>query len=355
MSKLHHSGDPRVSEETLAAYVDGMLSPQRRLEVESYLARNPEDAARVEAYIRQNRRLHEAYDRYLAEPLPESIHRLGERLRQRMTDHSRERPWRRLAGAALVGGLVAAVGWLSFERMVGPSSSEMLFSMLDRDMAGRSEIATQAAIEPASSKAGGEAVTGAPDFKPFGFSLVGTRLLKSSGGQGSGMQLVYESQNGARVYLYFNRGGGGESTGLTLQQEGAISVLFWHDAGRSYAMIGEVGRDTLLAMGKVVNGEWSAEPPDEGGAGEPSARSEGAGGQGREEAQPIDKGGSESAGQVDAKTEAASEPALKPKGEAREGGKDGERSDRNDQVEGSEGRDASEGNTESGDRGATPA
>lgn len=358
MSKWHHSERFPISEETLTAYVDGMLGPQRRLEVESYLARHPEQAARVEAYIQQNRELHQAYDRYLAEPLPESIRQLEQQLRRRMTHHRRERPPRRVVAAVLGAGLIAVVGWWSYQHIIEPSSSDGLFSLLDRDVGGPSEIAPQALIEQASSENGGdsstqqgaqsgsEAVTAAPDFKSFGFSLIGTRLLQGVGRKGSAMQLIYESQNGARVFLYFSPGSGGNKSRLTLQQEGPISVLFWDNAGRSYGMIGEVGRDTLLAMGKVVNGEWTADLSGGGAADERSGSSDDAGGDGRGQAQPVEGGGAGSAGQVDAKTEAISEPVREPADSASEGGQDGKRPGDNENLKGSEGRDASERSTE---------
>ena len=45
--------------------------------------------------------------------------------------------------------------------------------------------------------------------------------------------------------------------------EGPVDVLFWHNGGRSYSLVGEVGRDMLLEMGRAVNGKWTAALPVE--------------------------------------------------------------------------------------------
>lgn len=65
-----------ITEDDLHAYVDGALSPERRAEVEAYLAEYPEDAERVRAYLAQNVALKAAFDPVLDEPLPEHLHAL---------------------------------------------------------------------------------------------------------------------------------------------------------------------------------------------------------------------------------------------------------------------------------------
>jgi anti-sigma factor RsiW len=62
-----------ISETELNAYVDGEVFPGRRAIIEAWLARNPPEAARVQAWRRQNQVLRSAFGRILAEPLPAAL------------------------------------------------------------------------------------------------------------------------------------------------------------------------------------------------------------------------------------------------------------------------------------------
>jgi hypothetical protein len=121
---------------------------------------------------------------------------------------------------------------------------------------------------------------GAPDFSAFGFNLIAARLLSDS--KGPGMQLVYESEKGSRVELYYGPDADSSKTSLVLMDEGPVSVLFWHGSGRSYSLVGEIERKTLLEMGRAVNGKWTASLPVASApatTAEPAAQAPASGGQ----------------------------------------------------------------------------
>ena len=54
---------PPISETELSAYVDGEAAPERKALIEAWLARNPPQAARVQAWRRQNHALRAALGR----------------------------------------------------------------------------------------------------------------------------------------------------------------------------------------------------------------------------------------------------------------------------------------------------
>ena len=67
------AGPRPVDEDELQAYVDGLLDAKRRSEVEAYLATDPEEVERVEAYRLQNIGLHAMFDgRSVADEQPGS-------------------------------------------------------------------------------------------------------------------------------------------------------------------------------------------------------------------------------------------------------------------------------------------
>ena len=59
-----------ATEQELQAYVDGALDAETRARVEEWLAENPDDAAKVAAYMAQNDALHQAFDPILDETVP---------------------------------------------------------------------------------------------------------------------------------------------------------------------------------------------------------------------------------------------------------------------------------------------
>jgi anti-sigma factor RsiW len=61
---------PPISETELSAYVDGEAAPERKDLIEAWLARNPPQAARVQAWRRQNQALRAAMGRLLRQAPP---------------------------------------------------------------------------------------------------------------------------------------------------------------------------------------------------------------------------------------------------------------------------------------------
>lgn len=62
-----------ISETELNAYVDGETFPERQALIETWLAGDPAQAARVRTWRRQNQALRAAFGRILSEPLPAGL------------------------------------------------------------------------------------------------------------------------------------------------------------------------------------------------------------------------------------------------------------------------------------------
>ena len=98
-----------ITEDLLLAYVDGQLPPEARTRVDEFLARNPDRAAEVELWKRQNETLATLYGPVASEPVPTRLspHRIAARRAEAGI------AWRRMAAAAVViFGLGGAGGWL---------------------------------------------------------------------------------------------------------------------------------------------------------------------------------------------------------------------------------------------------
>ena len=73
-------GSRLLEDSVLNAYVDDILAPRRRREIEEYLLQMPRERARVRSFQAQNRRLHELFDDCFAAPLPHELEILEHRL-----------------------------------------------------------------------------------------------------------------------------------------------------------------------------------------------------------------------------------------------------------------------------------
>ena len=73
-----------VTEDELHAYVDGELPPERRADVEAWLAAHPDEAERVQSWRTMAEMLHARYDSIAQEPVPArlELERLERRPRQ---------------------------------------------------------------------------------------------------------------------------------------------------------------------------------------------------------------------------------------------------------------------------------
>ncbi|WP_088708370.1 anti-sigma factor family protein [Noviherbaspirillum denitrificans] len=241
--------DP-ISEQDLHGYVDNQLGPERRAEVEAYLAVQPEAAVLVQDLRQQNRLLHEAFDAVLNEPVPIGM---GAALRRRHFPLA----WA-ASVAALAFGLVA--GWAARD-MTQPAPGPAAFAerALRAHLLYASEKRHPVEV-PAEQEAHLvawlskrlDAPIRAPALNQHGFSLLGGRLLP--GEDGPLAQLMYESVDGERLTLIVRRAGrnAGDTRFQLLEQNGS-SVFYWVDRDYGYALSGSIGKNRMMDVARAVD------------------------------------------------------------------------------------------------------
>ena len=239
----------KLSEPELQAFADDQLPPERRVEVEAYLARSPDDATRIAAYRDQNAQLRALFNPVLDEPVP-----------QRLTMLAPRRRWGRFAVAA---------GWLA----VGVALGWVAASLTSQGQFGSAPLARRAAIAHVvySPEVQHPVEVGVDrqehlvrwlskrlgtDLRPpvltgNGFELVGGRLLP--GDRGAVAQFMYQDAQGHRLTLYVSRARAGQrDTAFRYSREDGVSVFYWVDDSYGYALSAELPRADLLDVATAV-------------------------------------------------------------------------------------------------------
>lgn len=250
-----------LSEEILHAYVDGGLSSDERGAVEAHLALHPETAARARAWAAQNDALHRLFDPILDEP---------HALKANATTRVVAAPffWRNVAAlaATLVAGI--AIGFIARAYWVpgaGPPRASIARHALLAHAAYVPEVR-----HPVEVTAGEEqhlvawlskrldAPLKAPSLLQSGFQLLGGRLLPAPAGLGSSDKatpvalLMYENAQGKRLSLMVRREAPNADTAFRFTQEGANSVFYWVDGPFGYALVGDVNKEELARLARIV-------------------------------------------------------------------------------------------------------
>lgn len=242
-----------VSESDLQAFVDDRLSPQRRAEVESYLAAHPQETARLQAYREQSTALHALFDSVLGEAIPTA-----------MLHVPRRPPWQRWlthGAAAAVYVLVGiAVGWW----LHGVQSPEVSVpESLVKQAASAHAVYTPEKRHPVEVTSEQEAhlvkwlskrlgaPVHAPNLLAFGYQLVGGRLLPAP--SGAAAQFMFEGAQGNRLTLYVvQNSAAGVHTAFRFARNGDISLFYWIEGPLGYALVGKLERTELLKIATAV-------------------------------------------------------------------------------------------------------
>jgi anti-sigma factor RsiW len=252
---------PSVSKEDVVRFVDGRLAPERRMQVAAYLREHPETAEELQAHQRLNTLLLERYRSIREEPVPATLLYAATQGFNRGTDPRRE-TLRRAAIAAVAVVLGATAGWLGRSATVEPPP----WQEFPRQAAAAYRVYTPERDRPVEIAPGHELLAwlsqrlgmpiAAPQLSPFGYRLIGGRLLPTSGGAPAA-QLMYENASGGRITLYI-RADLRNSRDIEFQftREDDVNVLYWLDGPRGYAVSANLDERSMLPIAKVLYDEF---------------------------------------------------------------------------------------------------
>lgn len=271
-----------INEDDLHAYVDDVLSPPRRAEIEAWLTESPEDAARVHAYQAQNQALKALFNPVLAESLPDSWHTLAAgpvmsaKMETKADSAGNVRTpallsrWslQRIAAGLLVAVFGGVAGWLghgqyqSAERMAltVPLFRQAAVAHVVYSPDARRPVEVAADQEEALvkwlSKRLGTPVS-PPKLGTLGYELVGGRLLP--GNAGPVAQFMYQDASGQRMTLYVTTENANKpETGFRFAREGEVNVFYWMDGKFGYALSAGIAKGELARVATAVYDQLEA-------------------------------------------------------------------------------------------------
>lgn len=258
-----------IGDDDLQSLVDERLSPERRRIVETWLVDHPDVAARVEAQRADREALRARLAAKAIEPIP---------ARLRVATLRSSRRLRFLHGAAsIAAGLALFVAGVLIDRLAltlapGPAapiaqSAQALPPPARADrLAGIAEVAHRTFVvevaHPVEVDASREAhlvqwlskrlgrPLAAPDLAPFGWKLMGGRLLTA--GEGPAAQLMYEDGSGHRLTVWITAGEEGR-TAFRYRADGTNSTFAWIDDGFGFAVTAPLDRERLLVIAEAVH------------------------------------------------------------------------------------------------------
>jgi anti-sigma factor RsiW len=249
-----------IGEDDLQAYVDQRLTGEQLAAIEAHLANNPDLRERVMADRRHRALLRGQLEAKATEPVPARLRVAALQAAQR------SRLLGRIArAAAVIAIFVAGVGGGWFAATLRTPANDMQVASTASVTHGAVAAYRTFVVEvahPVEVDARQEAhlVTwlsrrlgrplAAPDLTPYGYKLMGGRLLPTGSGQAA--QFMYDDQSGKRITLYVRAAEGGSETAFRFEREGDTASFAWIDQGFGFAVTGMTRREELLPIAEAV-------------------------------------------------------------------------------------------------------
>ncbi|GAB3309273.1 anti-sigma factor family protein [Luteimonas notoginsengisoli] len=239
-------------DDTLQAYVDGQLDEARRREVDACLAAQPALAARVAQWQRDAAGLRAALAGGLSLPPPARLDPIA----IRRTRRARTR--RRLALCAslvLAIGLGGVGGWQAKSARVAAAAPPMddaltayrIFAT-DRMRPVEMDASRGPELQAWLSARLGRPMS-LPDLQPFGFSLLGGRMLATP--DGAAAMLMYQDDAGRRISFYVRPSSRFVDARGTRRDDG-LALRYWYRNGYGFAVVGRADDPRTLEVQQAI-------------------------------------------------------------------------------------------------------
>lgn len=250
------TGQRRVGEAELHAFVDDELAPEERAEVEALLATVPSELALAREYRELNIAIQARYAGKLAQPLTPALETSLARLRPGPRERLRALARPAIAVFLLLGA--AGAGYFAHRLLAEPREPEAAFvatalaahAVYVPEVRHPVEVKAEEAhlVRWLTKRIGAD--VRAPVLTERGWRLMGGRLLPDHGLAAA--QFMYEDASGRRLTLYMRRETGLDNTAFRFFERDGFGSFYWIDRPLAYALSGRLARDELTALANAV-------------------------------------------------------------------------------------------------------
>jgi anti-sigma factor RsiW len=246
-----------IAEDDLHAYVDGQLDEARRIEVEAWLAKHPEEQRKVADWQQQNDMIGTLYGHVGEEAFPPRLQPQAIVLPKSPARQG----WQLLAAVLVLTIAGGAIGWFGRGLVEPQTRTEIAANIVEQAINAHALYSVEVLhpVEVAAneeqhlvkwlSKRLGEKIA-APDLTGEGFSLIGGRLLPATSGPAA--QFMYEDKSGRRLTLYAARNAGKNLASFQSVEKNGLQAFYWLTSDLSYALVGKVTRQQLQTLSRKV-------------------------------------------------------------------------------------------------------
>ncbi|AOB31291.1 hypothetical protein AKI39_12215 [Bordetella sp. H567] len=253
-----------IREEDLHAYVDGALGGPRRRQVEDYLARHPDVAARMQGHAQLRRQLREALAPITEEPIPPELDlaRMVEAHRQR-----RRVPWRIAASIVLALGIGGVGGWNLRGTPEAPAGG---IAALAREAAASYQVYAADPRRPVELPAADSAQLvswisqrlerpiALPDLVQAGYRFMGGRLIATEHGP-AGL-FLYDDARGTRIAMMVRPMAVERDTPMSAHAQNGVAGYAWSDQGLGYSVMAPASAPDIHPVADEVRRQVDVAP-----------------------------------------------------------------------------------------------
>lgn len=256
------------TEAELHAFADGQLTPERRTTIAAWLAANPDRAAAVTHWQRQNEAIQALFSPAGHEAVPERLR--PARIAASRTAEARQ-GWMRMAAAIVLVMLGGTLGWIGRD-VVTPTeaaSDALIASALTaHDLYVREK---RHAVEVAGNERDHlvtwlsnrvtQPVT-PPDLSAEGFALVGGRLLPAVEGAPTGPAalLMYENAAADRLTVYVTAALPDREAVFETTSRAGLDAFYWANERITCTVVGDLPEAEMQLVSKKIYQQMSLRP-----------------------------------------------------------------------------------------------
>ncbi|HTH94301.1 MAG TPA: anti-sigma factor [Rhodocyclaceae bacterium] len=247
-----------VLEDDLHAFVDELLTDDRRKEVQDYLDRHPDAAALVARLRSQRQTLRNAFAHIADEPVPSRLN-VQNIVDGRHSSAESVRRWKIAAAITLALGLGSTGGWFARGAAESPVAG---VSALSREAGANYATYAFDTERPVEIDGNHKAQlvswvstrlqrhVPVPDLAQAGYRLVGGRLVATE--HGPAALFLYDDHQGTRLAVMVRKMTVQPDTPTMQRNEGPFDGYSWADKGLGYSLVGNDRPASLHSLADEV-------------------------------------------------------------------------------------------------------